>query len=509
MAAYLRSNDAPQPLREGLDRLRDELDVPAEFPAEVLAEARASADGVVLPERDATDIPLVTIDPPGSTDLDQALFIERDGEGYRVVYAIADLERFVTPGGAVDAEAHARGVTLYAPDGRTPLHPPELSEGAASLLPDQLRPALLWEHTLDASGAVVASRVEPARVRSRAQLTYEQVQASIDDGSAEESLQLLREVGGKREALERERGGVSLQIPEQEVEVDDGGWKLRFRSTLPVEGWNAQISLLTGLAAADLMLKAGIGVLRTLPPARQADVDRLRRVAKALGFRWPGSVSYPEFVRSLDPAKPRDLAMLNACTTLFRGAGYAVFDGAPPEQPLHGAMNTPYAHCTAPLRRLVDRYANAICVAVSAGAQVPQWARDGLAELPSAMGKATQRANAYERGILGLVEALVLSSHVGQTFVGTVVDVNDRSDRAELQLTDPAVSAPMTGDGAELGSETSARLVEADVVAGTVLFEHVGGRLAPRTSRPGDRGARASRKVRTPQGKVVGNAHPG
>lgn len=473
MAVHLRRDEAPEPIRAGLTRLRDELAVPAAFPDAVLAEAKAAAEGVRLPERDATDIPLVTIDPPGSTDLDQALFIERAGDGYRVVYAIADLERFVAPDGAIDAEAHARGVTLYAPDGRTPLHPPVLSEGAASLLPDQERPALLWEHQLDASGATMSSAVTPARVRSRAQLTYEQVQAALDDGTADASLQLLREVGLKREELERARGGISLQIPEQEVEVVDGSWVLRFRTTLPVEGWNAQISLLTGMAAADLMLAGGVGVLRTLPPARQADVDRLRRVAKALQFRWPGAVSYPEFVRSLDPSRPRDLAMLNACTTLFRGAGYVAFDGEAPQQPLHGAMNAPYAHCTAPLRRLVDRYVNAVCVALSAGTPVPQWARDGLADLPSAMGKATQRANAYERGILGLVEALVLQQRVGETFTGTVVDTDEKSGRAELQLTDPAVAAPMTGGHAELGAEASARLVKADVATGAVLFEQV------------------------------------
>ncbi|WP_246227056.1 hypothetical protein [Propioniciclava coleopterorum] len=138
-------------------------------------------------------------------------------------------------------------------------------------------------------------------------------------------------------------------------------------------------------------------------------------------------------------------------------------------------MNAPYAHCTAPLRRLVDRYANAVCVALSAGTEVPQWARDGLADLPSAMGKATQRANAYERGILGLVEALVLQPRLGDTFVGTVVDLNEKTHRAELQLEDPAVSAPMAGEGADLGEEASARLVEADVENGTVLFERVSG----------------------------------
>ncbi|WP_246227054.1 hypothetical protein [Propioniciclava coleopterorum] len=94
---------------------------------------------------------------------------------------------------------------------------------------------------------------------------------------------------------------------------------------------------MTGMAAADMMLAGGVGVLRTLPPSRQADVDRLRRVAKALRIRWPGSVTYPEFVRALDPAQPRDLAMLNACTTLFRGAGYVAFDG-----------EAPSSRCTAP-----------------------------------------------------------------------------------------------------------------------------------------------------------------
>lgn len=472
---YLRSKEAPEPLRPGLARLRHELDVPEDFPPQVISEARAAADGVRMPKRDATDIPLVTIDPPGSTDLDQAVFIERIGEGYRVVYAIADLECFVVPGGALDAEAHARGVTLYAPDVRTPLHPAELSEGAASLLPDLERPALLWEHTLDAAGRTTASTVTPARVRSRAQLTYQQVQQALADGSADESLQLLREVGLKREALERERGGVSLQIPEQEVEVVDGRWTLGFRTTLPVEGWNAQISLLTGMAAADLMLRGGVGVLRTLPPSTQADIDRLRRVAKALGISWAKGMDYPEFVRGLDPSHPRDVAMLNACTTLFRGAGYVAFDGTQPEQHLHGAMNASYAHCTAPLRRLVDRYANAVCVALSTGTEVPRWARDGLAGLPGAMGKAAQRASAYERGILGLVEALVLAPRVGETFVGTIVEVHDKTGRAELQLEAPAVSAPTTGVREDLGQQVSARLVEADVSAGTVRFERVAG----------------------------------
>src|SRR5688500_17134467 len=127
-----------------LDGLRAELEVPGEFSPEALAEADAAARAPRLPELDRTDLPMLTIDPPGSLDLDQALHIARAGTGFRVSYAIADVAAFVTPGGALDAAVFARGVTLYAPDERVPLHPPVLAEDAASLLPDVVRPALLW-----------------------------------------------------------------------------------------------------------------------------------------------------------------------------------------------------------------------------------------------------------------------------------------------------------------------------------------------------------------------------
>lgn len=470
-AVHLSAREGvPAPIRDGLDRLHERLSVPDGFPDEVLAEAEAAASGVVLPERDLTDVAFVTIDPPGSTDLDQAVYIERAGDGYRVLYAIADVARFVTPGGPLDREVHERGLTLYAPNARTPLHPPVLSEGAASLLPGELRPALVWEHTLDARGEATASTVAAARVRSREQLTYAGVQEALDDGTASEMLQLLREVGLLREALEAERGGVSLQIPEQEVHVVDDRWELDFRATLPVEGWNAQVSLLTGMAAAKIMLDARIGILRTLPPARQFGIDRLRRVAKGLKIRWPGAVTYPEFVRSLDPENPRHLAMLYACTALFRGAGYAAFDGDVPEQPLHGAMNAAYAHATAPLRRLVDRYVGETCRALCAGEPVPDWIRAELDTLPRTMQQATQRSNAYERGLLDLVEALVLEPYVGASFHGVVTEWDDKEGRGEIQLEEPAVAAPLSGRRAELGDEVTATLAEVDLIEGRVRF---------------------------------------
>ncbi|MCW2608521.1 MAG: ribonuclease, partial [Frankiales bacterium] len=282
--------------------LRRELDAPGEFSPEVLTEAEQAAASPRLPDLDLTDVGFLTVDPEGSRDLDQALALERAGDGYLLRYAIADVAAFVTPGGAVDAECLQRGETLYLPDRRVPLHPPGLSEGAASLLPDQVRPALVWTFLLGPDGEPTSTRVERALVRSRRQLSYVQAQAELDTDPV---LGLLREVGLLREQRAAERGAVELPTPEQEVEDGpDGRPVLTLRAPLPVEGWNAQISLLTGLAAARIMLDGGVGLLRTLPPAAAEDVAALRRSALALGVAWPEGTAYGELVSGLDPALP-------------------------------------------------------------------------------------------------------------------------------------------------------------------------------------------------------------
>src|SRR4051812_49847415 len=145
-------------LEDGLQAIRREAGVPEAFPADVLAEAQAAH----APERERVDLPFITIDPPGARDLDQAMHLERAGEGHRVRYAIADPGAFIAPGGALDRDTHARGVTVYAPDGKVPLHPPELSEGAGSLLPGEWRPAGLWALQLHSGGGAGPPRRAPA-----------------------------------------------------------------------------------------------------------------------------------------------------------------------------------------------------------------------------------------------------------------------------------------------------------------------------------------------------------
>lgn len=472
-ARKIAAPTVPAPIQAGLQRLRDELKVPAGFPADVTAAAEeAAAKGPRPADRaDRTDIELVTIDPEGSMDLDQAVHIAKNGAGYTVHYAIADVAAWVDPGGPIDAEAHRRGQTFYAPDARATLHPPALSEAAASLLADgHPRPALLWTIELDADGVQTSARVERSLVTSRARLSYTEVQADLDAGTATDSLHLLEIVGRLRQTLEAQRGGVSLETPEQEITADGDDWRLEFRASLPVEGWNAQISLLTGAAAAEMMIAGKVGILRTLPPAEQWGIDKLRHTAKGLHIPWPGAMSYPDFIRTLDPTKPTHQAMMNASTVLFRGAAYTAFDGSLPTGNLvHGALAMHYAHATAPLRRLVDRYVGETCVALSSGVEVPQWVRAELPGLPALMADSDARAKKYERGIVDLLEALVLSNRVGQTFTGTVVEVDRDGTDGKVVIADPAVEARVTGR-VRLGDEVTVTLVSADTTAGTVQF---------------------------------------
>ncbi|HLT60214.1 MAG TPA: RNB domain-containing ribonuclease [Microlunatus sp.] len=458
----------------GLTALRAELEIPEEFPAEVVAAAEAAATAPRLPELDRTDLELITIDPPGSRDLDQALHLAADGDDYLVSYAIADVAAFVEPGGPIDVEAHRRGQTLYGPDRRIPLHPPALSEDAASLLPDQVRPAVLWTIRLDATGRQTAVEVRRARVRSREQLSYADAQAEIDSGSARPTLHLLRTVGQLREQLERDRGGVSLPIPEQVVAVEEQHWSLEFRSPLPVEGWNAQISLLTGMAAAGIMVDGRVGVLRTLPPAEPGSLRRLRRIARGLRISWPDDLDYPDFVRTLDPTEGPQAAMLAACTTLFRGAGYEAFTGTPPDELGHAALATDYAHATAPLRRLVDRYVGEVCLALTAGEPVPDWVTEALPELPEQMRRSEQLAKRYERSALDLVELAVLRSRDGAVFDAMITELDEEKGRGEIVIADPAVEADVRGPGLRLGQEIKVRLISSELDQGKIVFEPAG-----------------------------------
>ncbi|MFK3679470.1 RNB domain-containing ribonuclease [Microbacterium sp. NPDC090218] len=465
-----RSHVSPSATRSelaaALAALREASDAPLEFPPEVLAEAEVAT--AAEPELDLRDVPFATLDPAGSRDLDQAFHLARAGAGYTVRYAIADVPGFVVPGGAVDAEARRRGQTLYAADGSIPLHPRVLSEGRASLLADVDRPALVWTFDLDPAGTVQDFRLERALIRSRAQLDYVTTQQSLDRGE-DGPAALLPEIGALRLEQERLRGGASLNLPDEEVvRGGDGAYAIERRSPLPVEEWNAQLSLMTGMAAASLMLDAGVGILRTMPEPDDAAFDAFRHQTEALGRPW-ATGTYGEYLRELDRADPLTLPVLEAAASLFRGAGYLVFDGEPPRDAVQAAIAAPYAHATAPLRRLVDRWTLAICLAVSTGVPVPEWARSSLSELPALMQESGQRASRLNSATINTVEAALLVPLIGTMIDATVIEL--RGDRVSVQIAEPAVTATAPAPpGAKPGDVVRVRIVRADVAKAEVEF---------------------------------------
>ncbi|MBI4944133.1 MAG: RNB domain-containing ribonuclease [Actinobacteria bacterium] len=483
----VRGDDAASvaALTRRFGRIRDDLGVPAAFPGPVVdaaAEAAATA-GAGGGRADLRDVPFATVDPVGSTDLDQAMALSRrDGGGWHVDYAIADVPAFLVPCGLVDAEARRRGQTLYAPDRRTPLHPEVLSEDAASLLPDVDRPAFVWRFDLAADGAVEHLDLVRAVVRSRARLDYGQVQTAADahpdagatpDDEVAALAVLLREIGTARQAQERARGGASLPLPEQDVVAQDGRYRVVLRPALPSEDWNAQLSLMTGMAAADLMLRAGVGLLRTLPAPEAHAVQRYRRQVAALGVPWARDEPYGEFLRRLDRDVPAHLAAMHEAGALFRGAGYTPFDGTEPPVRTHAAVAAPYAHVTAPLRRLVDRFGLLVSHAVASGGEVPGWVREALPALPEAMAASDRLSGELERRCVDVVEAAVLADRVGQVFDAVAVDVGKDGASGKVQLLDPAVLVRAQG-ALTVGTALKVRLDAVDVEAGSVRVVPVG-----------------------------------
>ncbi|MER9684968.1 MULTISPECIES: RNB domain-containing ribonuclease [unclassified Mesorhizobium] len=357
-------NDPSQALATGLAKIRTEFHVPEAFPPDVMAMAQTAARRVPDQHADRTAMPFVTLDPAASTDLDQAFSIEASGSDLLLHYAIADVAWFVADGDAVDREAWARGETLYLPDGKAGLYPRVLAEGAASLLPGGPRPAVIFTVRIVDDGAVRLDGAERAIIQSRAKLAYDSVQAAdVPVGFAE--------IARRMAAAEDRRGASRVDPPEQEVEqLADGTFQLAFRPLLQSEQDNAALSLAANMAIADAMLAHRTGLFRVMAPPDASKVQRLRSAARALGLSWPPSTSLPDYQRTLDPANMQQAALMLEIRRAGSGASYQPYEEG--VVPWHEAMAATYAHATAPLRRLADRYVVRCVLAIVNGQPVPQ-----------------------------------------------------------------------------------------------------------------------------------------
>lgn len=446
-------------LAEGLDAIRLQFQLPATFPRAAEAEAADAARRPLDGHADRTALPFVTLDPASSRDLDQAFTIEAAGSDLILHYAIADVGWFVPDGGAMDAEAWVRGTSQYLPDGKVPLYPTALSEGAASLLPDVDRPAIIFAVRVDSAGEASLDSVERGLVRSRAKLAYETAgETDLPVGFAE----FAARIG----AAEQARGASRVDPPEQEVTRDDGHYRLRFRPHSWAEEKNAALSLACNLAVAQALLKAHTGLFRIMPEPEPWAIRRLRHTANALGINWPSSESLPQIERRLDSAKPAGAALMLAVRRASPGASYQPYrEGV---RPWHAAVAATYAHATAPLRRLADRFVVETALAVANGQPVPARATTAFEQLPAIMQKADSLTGQVGRAVVDLAEAVALQGHEGDQFEAIVTEIDQRGARIQL-CTSPVVARIKT-DGLKPGDELTVKLDAVDPATRTIHF---------------------------------------
>ncbi|ESW96846.1 ribonuclease [Mesorhizobium sp. LSJC268A00] len=456
-------NDPSQALATGLAKIRTEFHVPEGFPPDVMAMAQMAARRVPDQHADRTAMPFVTLDPAASTDLDQAFSIEASGSDLLLHYAIADVAWFVADGDAVDREAWARGETLYLPDGKAGLYPRVIAEGAASLLPGGPRPAVIFTVRIADDGAVRLDGAERAIIQSRAKLAYDSVQAAdVPVGFAE--------IARRMAAAEDRRGASRVDPPEQEVEqLADGTFQLAFRPLLQSEQDNAALSLAANMAIADAMLAHRTGLFRVMAPPDASKVQRLRSAARALGLSWPPSTSLSDYQRTLDPTNMHQAALMLEIRRAGSGASYQPYEEG--VVPWHEAMAATYAHATAPLRRLADRYVVRCVLAIANGQPVPQAVTEAFSRLPKVMGRAGARASQINHAAIDLAEAVMLRGRMGETFKAVVTDVGDQ--RVRVQLSDMPVVANVKASGFRQGDGLTLRLVSADPDRRVIVFEPV------------------------------------
>jgi VacB/RNase II family 3'-5' exoribonuclease len=455
--------DPDNALAAGLAAIRAEFQVPDDFPSEVRAAAETAAQRTPVEHADRTGVRFVTLDPATSTDLDQAFAIETSGADLLLHYAIADIDWFVDDGGVIDAEAWRRGQTIYLPDGKAPLYPPVLSQGAASLLPNGPRPAVIFTVRVAPDGAVRLDGAERATIRSAAKLAYDRV---LDQDLPPSFTDLADRI----KAAEDQRGAARVDPPEQEViALGDGRFDLHFRPRLAAEDHNAALSLAANLAIAGVLQAHRTGLFRVMAEPDPRAIARLRHTAQAFGLTWPAEASLKLFERTLDAADPRQAAFMLAIRRAGNGASFAPWHEG--SVPWHAAMAATYAQATAPLRRLADRYVMLATHAIANGRSVPHFVEAAFERLPAVMARSEARSARIERAVVDLAETVMLANAIGKTFAAVVTDIDERG--ARIQLTNKPVVARVDAQHVQPGDAVRVQLIATDPGRRALAFARV------------------------------------
>jgi ribonuclease R len=332
-------------------------DIPQAFPAAAVEEAE-QAQAVALGRRtDLRDLPLITIDGEDARDFDDAVYAEPDGDGFRLIVAIADVAHYVRPGSPLDQAARTRGNSVYFPDRVVPMLPEALSNGWCSLRPKEERGCLFVDLRIDGNGQMKAHRFGRGLMRSAARLTYEQVQKAHDEGK-DLGVPLPHLYAAFRALLAARlaRGTLDLDLPERKIVLDrDGAVRsITPRPRLDSHRLIEEFMVLANVAAAqELERRHQPAMYRVHAPPSDEKLAALREFLHGLGFSLPaGNQVHPrDLDRVLRRVAGTDEALL-VNEVVLRSQSQAEYS---PDNIGHFGLALPrYAHFTSPIRRYAD-----------------------------------------------------------------------------------------------------------------------------------------------------------
>ncbi|XP_050442392.1 exosome complex exonuclease RRP44 [Adelges cooleyi] len=319
--------------------------------------------------KDFRDLDICSVDPPGCTDIDDALHCKPLENGnFEVGVHIADVTHFIKPGTAIDLEASQRATTVYLTGRRIDMVPELLSSNLCSLRGGEERLAFscVWEMTLEAE--IVKSSFTKSVIKSKAAMTYEQAQLIIDDQQQDNSIaKALRQLNKFAKILKKRRldaGALVLASPEIRFLVDS-----ETRDPLDVEikqikETNSMVEEFMLLANVEVAKKIyedfpEFAVLRRHPKPPPSNFESLIKAANYLGVELNVDTS-KDLANSLDMAVQTDNPFFNTmlrilATRCMLQAVYFTSGTKTFDEFLHYGLAAPiYTHFTSPIRRYAD-----------------------------------------------------------------------------------------------------------------------------------------------------------
>ena len=415
--------------------------IPHVFAEETLAEAQDAAKLALSDEarEDLTHLPIIAIDPSDARDHDDAIWAapSEDG-GFDAVVAIADVSFYVRPGGALDREARKRGNSVYFPDRVVPMLPEVLSADVCSLKAGEPRAAMACHLRIDASGKVTDWRFSRAIVRIGEVIAYEDAQARIDGGEADEPLRQLWAAWRLLAAARTARDPLELDLPERRVMLDDDGRiaEIALRERLDAHRVVEDFMIAANVAAARaLESKASPLVYRVHEPPTREKLVTLRDYFGSIGRKLAlGQVVTPGLFNRMikDVADPQEKALV--MEAVLRSQTQAYY--GPRNAGHFGLALGSYAHFTSPIRRYADLLVHRALVDAFAleqpapkGRDIPprtglaERDRDDLSKVSDAISMTERRAMEAERDTIDRYVAAWLAGRVGETFQTRITGV--------------------------------------------------------------------------------------